>query len=87
MSIEKIATWIPVTDEAIVDYGIGTSEQQAAAAARIEEWRRDSQVRWQALPLRVRIARRLRGRYWGIKYRIAATVAGARAGWRGEREW
>jgi hypothetical protein len=64
MTVQKIASWVPVTDEAIVDYQLGTPEEQAAAAARLEALAAERDARWRALPLRTRLYRRLR---WSLR--------------------
>lgn len=55
--VRRIPTWIPISDESIVDLGIGSVADQAAAAARIEVRRRAVEARWRALPWRVRAGR------------------------------
>lgn len=60
MTVRKISMWVPVSDEDIVDFGIGTESDQAAAAARIDREREKLDRYWRALPVHVRIARTLR---------------------------
>lgn len=60
--VEQIAAWVPVTDESIVDFGIGTPEEIEAAARRIEVRERAAERRWRALPWRVRAWRTVL--YW-----------------------
>lgn len=60
MTIERIAAWIPVTDETFVDAGMGTPEQRAEAVARIEARRAETHARWMALPWWERARRRVR---------------------------
>ena len=71
MSIEYIATVIPVTDEDIVDYAIGTPELQRAAADRLDVGRAELRAYWQALPWWTRLARTVRPRLWGARYRVS----------------
>jgi hypothetical protein len=72
--VKKITTWMHVTDEMIVDFRIGTEEQQAAAAARLEAARARRAAAWRALPARVRIARTLRARRWDLEERIRSAI-------------
>lgn len=72
--VKWISTWMHVTDESIVDFGIGTEEQQAAAAARLEADRAARAAAWQALPARVRIARTLRSRRWDLEERARSAI-------------
>lgn len=57
--------YIPLSDEAIVDFGIGTPAEQDAAAARIEARLAASRASWLARPLWQRAWIRLRyHRHW-----------------------
>ncbi len=64
MTIEKLRSYVPVSDEDIVDYQLGTVEEQLEAARRLTE--RDERIRaaWYALPIYVRAWRRLR---WSLR--------------------
>jgi hypothetical protein len=64
VTVTKLSAWIPVTDEAIVDYGIGTPGQQAAAARRLGLHQARARARWLGLPLRVKLWRMLKARRW-----------------------
>ena len=74
-ALRKIATWLPVTDEMIVDAGIGSAEDQAAAAARIRARQVADRIRWRALPLRVRLWRSHRWRLVEARWRILTAFA------------
>lgn len=67
---EKLAAWIPVSDELIVDAGIGAPEEQAAAAQRIDARLRESRERWRSLPFWIRARRRLVARLYEPRHRI-----------------
>jgi|GEM_PF-3686528 len=71
MIVEKIGTWMPVHDWYIVDYAMGTPEQQRAAAERLDVSAAESLARWQALPWWTRVDRTVRPRLWGARYRIS----------------
>jgi hypothetical protein len=62
--IRKATATVLVSDEAIVDGGLGTPEDQAAAAGRIEARAAEAHLRWTELPLRrrlrIRVASRVR---------------------------
>ena len=73
-----MAAWVPITDEAIVDFGLGTPEQQQAAAARLHARELETRARWAALPMRVRLTRRLRARTYEPRRRIAHAWAALR---------
>jgi hypothetical protein len=64
--VKKISALVPVSDEDIVDFGIGTQADQEAAAVRIERERVKMERYWRRLPLGVRLARTLRPRlsFW-----------------------
>lgn len=65
IGVEKISAWIPVTDEDIVDFHIGTEEQQAAAQARIDRDRRKMDRWWRRIPWYIRAYRVARGKFVG----------------------
>ena len=67
MTVEKISAWISVTDEAVVDYSIGTPEQIAESAARLEARRQESERQWRALPWYIRAQRNFRFWRWSLK--------------------
>lgn len=67
--VQKYGWYQNVSDEAIVDYQIGTSEQQAAAAERLAKAAVESEARWRALPLRTRMYRRTRHLVWRARHR------------------
>lgn len=60
----KTSYYVPVTDEAIVDYGLGTPAEIASAARRIGLRQARSRAVWRGLPLRVKLARMIRARRW-----------------------
>lgn len=66
----KLSAIVPVSDELIVDAGIGSPQEQAAAAARLEARRQESAARWAALPRRVRIAGTIRARLYEPRHRL-----------------
>ena len=59
LELRKIAAWLPASDESIVDFSLGTTEEQRAAADRLEARRLEARAAWYALPLRVRVWRQL----------------------------
>jgi hypothetical protein len=63
VSVNKAICLMTVTDEAIVDYGLGTEDDQREAAARIAARQWAAETHWRGLPRRVRVARRLRARW------------------------
>lgn len=66
MTVRKAVAVVQVSDELIVDAGIGSEEDQRAAAARIEARQELDRLRWRALPLHRRLvirSRRLFRRY------------------------
>jgi hypothetical protein len=67
MTVTKVATPILFSDEAIVDYGIGSPAFQEAAAARIEARRLEMNRQWMALPVWTRASRRIRWRLLGFR--------------------
>lgn len=67
VTVEKISAWIPVSDEMVVDYGIGTPEQIAESSARLEMHRQEDERRWRALPWYVRFARSFRFWRWSVQ--------------------
>ena len=84
MTVEKLAYWIPITDEMIVDGGFGTSEERKAAAARIEARQRAIRASWYARPWWDRV--RIVGKRRLADYR--ARIAHARRALRGiDCEW
>lgn len=66
--VRKIATAIIVTDEMIVDFQIGDTAVQRAAAERIIVRREEARRRWLALPWWTRAYRRIRGHYHAWQY-------------------
>jgi len=57
--VHKMTWAVPVSDEAVVDYRLGTIDDQVAAA-RLEERRRERERRWRALPRHKRWIRTVR---------------------------
>lgn len=60
----KMSTWVAICDEDIVDYALGSLKDQTDAAARLEAAAAARRARWLALPLTVRIWRRLKYPLW-----------------------
>lgn len=56
--VQKASAYISLPDEAIVDYGLGTPEDQLAASTRILLRLEAQRAAWDALPLRTRLYRR-----------------------------
>jgi hypothetical protein len=50
MTIQKLSAWVPVADEDVLDYLIGSDAEQAAAGERIAARQAESLARWKALP-------------------------------------
>lgn len=67
-----------VLDEDVVDYGLGTPEDQAAAAARIATLLAEVERTWKALPLWYRAWVRLEARTYEPRYRIRHAIAALR---------
>lgn len=65
-----LATWMPVSDEAIVDFAMGSEADQAAAAARLQRDAEKMERRWRSLPRHVRLSRTVRGWYWEQRERF-----------------
>lgn len=57
--VQKSSAWVPVSDEDIIDFGLGTREQQAAAAARLDREEARQARYWSSLPFHVRLLRTL----------------------------
>ena len=74
MTVRNIATWVSVTDEDIVDFGIGDEATQAAARARLAREEERRAAYWRSLPARVRIARTLRSHRWRIEERVRGEI-------------
>ena len=74
------AFYIPFSDEAIVDGHLGSIEEQAAAAIRIEARQRGSRARWLAKPLNERLLIRLRHGRWRYElvYRLQHAIRALR---------
>jgi hypothetical protein len=72
ITIRKQYMYLPVLDEDIVDFGIGTPAEQEAAAARIEARRAASRASWLARPLWQRAWIRLRysSRWYEARHRL-----------------
>jgi hypothetical protein len=64
MSLKTVAFYIPFSDEAIVDGHLGSPEDQAAAAVRIQDRQREARARWLARPLYQRLLNRVRYSRW-----------------------
>lgn len=77
-SVQKLEAWRPVLDEDVVDFGIGTLEEQAAAATRIIARAAESEARWLALPRSKRIVRVLRLDTYGRRRRLEHALAALR---------
>lgn len=74
-AIRKLSITIPVTDESIVDYGLGTPADREAAAQRIEAARLRTRQMWLALPWHVRFMRTFQGRTWEPRLRFTRAMA------------
>lgn len=74
--VSKVATWIPITDEMVVDFGFGTKAEQRAAAERIDQRNREIRAAWFALPWWTRAAWRVRQRRddWRRRFDHAAAA-------------
>lgn len=68
--VVKLATWLPVTDEMLIDAGLGTPEM----IARDNASRAAAQARWLALPFYVRWSRRARSRWSDFRYRLDRAI-------------
>ena len=62
MSATKASAFTLVSAEVIVDYGLGSPEDRAAAQAFLAAEAAELEARWRALPLRVRMWRTIRAR-------------------------
>lgn len=60
--VELVSAWISVSDSDIVDFGVGSEEQQRAAQARLDVEAAKLDRYWKALPRRVRLMREFRWR-------------------------
>jgi hypothetical protein len=74
MTVEKLSAWIPVSDEMVVDYGIGTTEQQAESQNRIQARWDELERQWRALPWYVRLERTVRFRVWDLRDRAMRRI-------------
>jgi len=68
--VEMLTTWIPVTDEALIDAGLATP----AMIRRYERRRRAELAAWRALPIWVRAYRIARSRWGNVRWRLERTV-------------
>ena len=55
--VRKNAAYVPVSDEAIVDYELGTAQDQRYAQGRIVYRELRAKARWRALPWWTRLHR------------------------------
>jgi len=70
----KLEAYVLVSDEDAVDYGLGTPEDQAAAAARLDVQRLWAEAAWAALPLRTRLAARARIALYEPRHRLRHAI-------------
>lgn len=67
MTVQKISTWIPVSDEDMLDFGLADGPLLAEIRARVEARRAEQDRRWRALPWYVRAERNFRFWRWSVQ--------------------